>query len=77
MQLDRKALERLLTLNDAQLKGVIEALAAESGLDLGNFGISQNDIASIRKALSGATDEDIKKAAEQLNAYNKSRRSKS
>lgn len=77
MQLDRRALERLLTLNDAQLKGVIESLAAESGLDLGNFGISQNDIASIRKALSGATDEDIKKAAEQLNAYNKSRRSKS
>lgn len=74
MKLDRKALDRLLSLNDTQLKGVIESIAAESGLDLSSFGISQRDIASIRNALSSATDEDIQKASEQLNEYNKNRR---
>ena len=74
MKLDRKALDRLLSLNDTQLKGVIESIAAESGLDLSSFGISQRDITSIRNALSSATDEDIQKASEQLNEYNKNRR---
>lgn len=74
MKLDRKALDRLLSLNDTQLKGVIESIAAESGLDLSSFGISQRDITSIRSALSSATDEDIQKASEQLNEYNKNRR---
>lgn len=71
MKLDKKALERLLTLNDAQLRGVIESVAAESGLDLRSLGISDMEISSIRKALSGATDEDIKRAAEQLDSFKK------
>ncbi len=76
MKLDRKALDRLLTLNDTQLKGVIESVAAESGLDLSSFGISSKDIASIRKALAGATDEDITRAAADLDAWSKNKRSK-
>ena len=66
MQLDRAALEKLLNMNDAQLKYVITKLATEAGLDLSSFNISANDINSVRRALSGATDEDIARAAEQM-----------
>ncbi len=66
MQLDRKAIDHLLGMNDAQLKFVISKLAVEAGLDLSSFNISGTDIASIRKALGNATDADIAKAAEQL-----------
>ncbi|MEE0970604.1 MAG: hypothetical protein U0M06_14650 [Clostridia bacterium] len=71
MKLDKKSLDRLLGLNDESLKGVIRSIAAETGLDLSSFGISDGDIASIRRALSSATDADIKKAAEQLEEYKK------
>lgn len=74
MQLDRKALERLLSMNDTQLKMVIQSIAASSGIDLASLGITDSNIASIRKALSGATDEDIKKASEQLEKYSREKR---
>ena len=66
MILDRNALNRLLSLNDGQLKMVMERLAAESGLDLSALNISPDDISSVRSALSGATDRDLEKVAEQL-----------
>lgn len=66
MQLDRNALERLLSLNDAQLKYIITRLAVDNGLELSAFNISGGDISSIRRALQNATDEDIARAAEQL-----------
>ncbi|MBR3966911.1 MAG: hypothetical protein IKK94_00925 [Clostridia bacterium] len=69
MKLDKKALDRLLSMNDSQLTRMIEKAASESGLDLSTFGITSNDISSVRKALSGATDEDIKKANEALEQY--------
>lgn len=69
MQLDKKALERLLSLNDEQLKNVIRSLGENAGLDLGSFQISADDVGSIRHALSHATDEDIARASEQLNRY--------
>ncbi len=69
MQLDRKTLERMLSLNDEQLKGIIRSLAENSGLDLSEFNISPNDIKSIRNALSGATDEDLRRAAEQMRGF--------
>ena len=69
MQLDRKTLERMLSLNDEQLKGIIRSLAENSGLDLSEFNISPNDIKSIRNALSGATDEDLRRVAEQMRGF--------
>ena len=66
MQLDRNALSRLLSMNDAQLKYIITKLAVDNGLDLSTFNISGNDINSIRRALQNATDADLQKAAEQL-----------
>ena len=66
MILDRNALNRLLSLNDKQLKAVLERLAAESGLDLSALKVSPDDIASVRSALSGATDRDLEEAARKL-----------
>ncbi len=71
MKLDKRSLNRILSLDDEKLADVIRSVAAESGLDLRSFGISEDDIASVRKALSSATDEDIQKAAEQIEAYKK------
>ena len=69
MQIDRKAIERMLSLKDEQLKAVIRSLADNAGLDLSSFQISNNDVESIRRALSNATDADIAKAAEQINQH--------
>ena len=68
MQIDREALEKLLTLNDRQLKVVIGKLAADSGIDPASLNIDPKNIESIRRALSSATDADL--AAEiRLESY--------
>ena len=69
MQIDRKSLEKLLTLNDRQLGLVIKKIASESGIDPASLNINPNDIASVRRALSGATDEDIKNITQQYEEY--------
>jgi len=66
MQLDRNAINRMVSLNDEQLKALIRSLAENTGLDLSSFNISATDVQSIRRALSGATDADLERAAEQL-----------
>ena len=66
MKLDRSAVRRLLALNDAQLQALITRLAGENGIDLAGFAIRPDDIASVRRALEMATDEDIRTAAEQI-----------
>ena len=68
MKLDKKAIHRLLSLNDAQLQAVILQLAGENGIDLSGFSIRPNDIAGVRRALEMASDEDIALAAEQIEA---------
>lgn len=66
MKLDRNAINALLALEDEQLKAVIRSLATRSGVNLGSGNISEADIASLRRALRMATDEDIARAAAQL-----------
>ena len=59
MKLDRKALERLLSLGDAQLRTVLDKLAQEYGLDLTPLSIGQGDLEGLRRALRTATDEEL------------------
>ncbi len=66
MILDRNALNKLLSMSDSRLKAVMERLAADSGLDLSTLNISPDDIASVRSALSGASDHELEKVAEQF-----------
>lgn len=68
MQIDRRALEGLLSLNDAQLMAIITRLAAQSGIDPAEFNIDPTSISSIRAALSGASDADLEKIVKQYGA---------
>ncbi len=68
MQIDRRALEGLLSLNDAQLMAIISRLAAQSGIDPTEFNIDPSSITSIRTALSSATDEDLARVVAQYQA---------
>ena len=66
MQIDRNALEGLLSLNDRQLLSVINRLATESGIDPSQFNIDVSSVASIRQAISGASDEELKSIVDQF-----------
>ncbi len=66
MNLNRKTLSRLLSLNDEELAKVIKSLAKESGIDENKLEITPNDIANIRKTLSVASDEEIIKLTQQF-----------
>ena len=68
MQLDRKALETLIALDDAQLKFVINRLAVNMGVDIGQFNLNTNDAAKIRRVLSSLSDADIEEARRQMEA---------
>ena len=59
MQLDRNSLDRLLRLNDDQLRGVLGKLLVEYGVDVSRVPLGQMDMTALRSVLSAATDEDI------------------
>ena len=65
MQINREGLDKLLSMNDFQLKMIITKLAAQSGIDPAQFNMDTNSIESIRRVLSNATDADLKRIAEQ------------
>ena len=66
MQFDRKALERLLLLNDRQLETVVRKLATEHGLDLSALHLTQDNLRGLREALKNATDAELSALAEQF-----------
>ena len=71
MQIDKRTLNMLLSLNDTQLVNIIKTISEKSGLDLSSFNITDGDVKSIRRALQNASDEDIKKAQESINNFKK------
>lgn len=68
MQLDKKSLDTLIALDDAQLKFVISRLAVNAGIDIGQFNLNTNDAKKIREVLSNLTDADIALAQSQIDA---------
>ena len=74
MEINRDAVNKLLTLNDRQLKMIIQSLVRDSGIDPSQFNIDTGSISSIRSALSSATDADLKRIAEQYEAGKKGHR---
>lgn len=72
MKLDKRALERLLTLSDDQLLQVIQKLAAESGINLGAMNIGKGDLARLRAALHGADDGDLERMKQQFGQFGQS-----
>ena len=73
MEINRDSIDKLLNLNDRQLMAIIGNLARESGIDPAEFNIDPKSIDSIRCALRGASDDDLKKIAEQYEANKKGR----
>ena len=59
MQLDRKSLDRLLKLNDDQLRAVLGKLLTEYGVDVSRVPLAQMDMTALRGVLSVAIEEDI------------------
>jgi hypothetical protein len=66
MQLDKKSLDRLLKLNDDQLRGVLGKLLVEYGVDVSRVPLQQMDMTALRAVLSAATDEDITRFLQML-----------
>ena len=66
MQLDKKSLDRLLKLNDDQLRGVLGKLLSEYGVDVRRVPLQQMDMTALRAVLSVATDEDITRFMQML-----------
>ena len=71
MTLDKNSIEMLLRLDDAHLALVIKKLAADAGIPQGTINLGKNELAGIRSALSMATEGDISKAAELIEAFKK------
>ena len=74
MEINRENLNKLLALNDKQLKMMITRIAASSGIDPAQFNIDTGSIQSIRQALGSATDDDLRRIAEQYGQNGKGRR---
>lgn len=66
MKLDKKSLEKLLALNDDQLRKVLAGLLSEYGIDPSSIPLAQFDMGKLRVALENATDEDIKRLTAML-----------
>lgn len=68
MQLDKKTLDRLLKLNDDQLRLLLARLLAEYGVDPAVVPLAGMDVSKLREVLSSATDEDIGRFMQLLGA---------
>ncbi len=66
MQLDKKSLDRLLTLSDDQLRMVLRGLLKEYGVDPSAVPLEQFDMGKLRAVLSGATEADIQRFMSML-----------
>ena len=74
MQLDKRMLDRLLTMNDEQLAEVIRGIASEAGIDPAQLGLNPDNVQSIRQALGSASDADIQAMNAVYNDYKQQRR---
>ena len=63
---DRRSLDRILAMNDAQLRALIEKLTRDYGLDLSAFSVNTGDLEGLRRALRSASDEDLLELTRRL-----------
>lgn len=64
--LDQNSIQRLLALNDMQLRMVLRKLAADYGVDLSGFALSHEELEQLRAMLSVATPEQIEQFMQEL-----------
>ena len=75
MMLDKRAVDMLLTLDDRRLALVIKKIMADAGVDPSGINLSERELSGIRAALSGATNEDLSRAAELIQSYKNGQKS--
>ena len=66
MKLDKTALDRILSLDDASLAKTISALTKAAGIDERSAAAAISNMRLVRQSLSNATDADIEKALSML-----------
>ena len=66
MQLDKKSIDRLLKLNDDQLRAVIGKLLSEYGVDVSRVPLATMDLSALRAVLQMAGEEDISRLLQSL-----------
>ena len=66
MDFDRNALSRLLSLNDAQLRFLVNKFSREHGLDLASYNVTEGDISSVRRALANLSDAELRDLGQKL-----------
>lgn len=66
MEFDRSALSRLLALNDAQLRFLVNKFSREHGLDLSSYNVTEGDISSVRRALETMSDDQLRELGNKL-----------
>lgn len=74
MQIDRATLERLLTLNDGQLKFIMGKIAGENGIDLSRLNVNLADMSSVRNAIRNISDAELASISAQIEAAQNSKR---
>ena len=74
MQIDRRMMEKLLSMNDEQLGAVIKRIASEAGIDPAQLGLDAENIQNLRAAMGNANPEDLKRFQEIYDAYRNTRR---
>lgn len=73
MEFDRKKLNRILSMNDTQLSALVNAIAAEAGVDPAALGLNPQNIQSIRQALSSAREAELQQLGEIYESYRQNR----
>lgn len=66
MEFDRNALSRLLSLNDSQLKFLVNKFARDYGIDLSSYNVTEGDIVSVRRALENLSDAQLRDLGQKL-----------
>lgn len=66
MQIDKTALDRLLSLDDITLAKTIRALTMAAGIDRSTAEAAISDLRLVRASLSNASDADINQAVGML-----------
>lgn len=74
MQIDKKMLDRLLTMNDAELGELIRKIAAEAGIDPTALGMNPENITALRAALGSAKPQELEQYRQLYDTYRKNRR---
>lgn len=66
MKIDKKMIDKVLSLNDEQLWKTIQLVASKSGLNTVKNLEKPKDMSKIRSTLSGLNDEDITRVTELI-----------